>query len=448
MLKTLLCSLLLVTLVVSQITIPIKKMEGGGLNYRNFAGKPINVLIDNKADAQYYGEISLGTPAQTFTVVFDTGSSNLWIPSSDCPLWVIGCDLHNRYNHKHSKTYVANGEKFAIQYGSGAVSGYLSTDVMSIGGVQIANQTFAEVTGEPGIAFIAAAFDGIMGLAFDTISVDHVTPVWYNMLSQKLVPEPVFAFWLNRDVNGKQGGELTLGGIDSNHYTGEITYTPITAESYWEFEADSIAVDGKVYCEKCKAIADTGTSLLAGPSQIVKEINRAIGATGIFTGECDAIIEQYGPQIINYLESGVTPHEVCETVSLCPGVLCGTCETLMKYVEIALASNSTASTILHLLEDLCEFIPSPAGESTVDCSTLKSLPDVHITISGRDFVLTPEQYILKQSSGGQDICLSGFIGLDVPAPYGPLWILGDVFIGPYYTVFDYGNKRVGFASAK
>jgi len=120
----------------------------------------------------------------------------------------------------------------------------------------------------------------------------------------------------------------------------------------------------------------------------------------------------------------------------------------MYYVELAIADNATAEEILQLLEELCKFIPSPMGESTVDCSKVSSLPNVDITISGKVLTLKPNDYVLVVENAGQQTCISGFIGMDIPPPYGPLWILGDAFLGPYYTIFDFGNKRVGFATAK
>ena len=59
------------------------------------------------------------------------------------------------------------------------------------------------------------------GLAFPEISIGGATPPFQNMVDQKLVPEPVFSFWLNRNHPSGPGGELVLGGVDPSHYTGE-----------------------------------------------------------------------------------------------------------------------------------------------------------------------------------------------------------------------------------
>merc|ERR1711998_79902 len=327
----------------------------------------------------------------------------------------------------------------------------MSEDTVTVGGLTVEGQTFGEVTKEPGVAFIAAQFDGIMGLGFQSIAVEGAMPVWYNLVEQKKVSEPVFAFWLNRTAGGD--GELHLGGVDTAKYTGDLTYVPLTNETYWEFHMDSVNIAGTDYCQGgCKAIADSGTSLLAGPKAIVKEINKAIGAEGVFTGECKQAIQPYGGKIIDQVIDKLSPTEICDGLGLCNAtgssvVKCTACKLAAEAVKALAKTNSSVHVIEEAMEKVCDLVPSPEGESSVDCSKLPTMPDITITLAGKQFTLTPDQYVLKVGAGGQEECISGFIGLDVPPPAGPLWILGDVFMGAYYTVFDFGNKRVGFANA-
>lgn len=346
--------------------------------YEHFNERPAPEPLTNYMDAQYYGVIGLGTPAQEFKVVFDTGSSNLWVPSVKCNSTV--CYTHNMYNGAKSSTYKADGRSLEVQYGSGSMNGYLSVDDLSLAGVTVKSQTFGEATSLSSDGFATAQFDGLLGMGFQTISVDNVATPFQNMLDQKIVSEPVFSFYLNRDQYKSAGGEIIFGGIDKNYIAGNITYTPVTHQAYWQFEMDGVMMeDGdnmtsdsntvKVCENSCQAIADTGTSLIAGPTNDILKLNAKIGAT-----------------------------------------------------------------------------PLPSGQYMLPDCNLSKLPDLTFIIGGKNFSLTPEQYVLEFEQDDTKFCLSGLFGMDIP-DY-PLWILGDVFIGPYYTVFDYGNKRVGFAQTK
>ncbi|XP_039034534.1 aspartic proteinase-like [Hibiscus syriacus] len=237
--------------------------------FRNYLGDSEDVdivALKNYMDAQYYGEIGVGTPPQKFTVIFDTGSSNLWVPSSK---FSITCYLHSKYKASESKTYKKNGKSAAIHYGTGAISGLFSYDNVQVGDLVVKDKEFIEATKEPGLTFLVAKFDGILGLGFKEISVGKAVPVWYNMIKQGLIKDPVFSFWLNRNVEEKESGEIVFGGVDPDHYRGKHTYVPVTQKGYWQFDMGDVLIGDKPtgYCTGgCAAIADSGTSLLAGPT--------------------------------------------------------------------------------------------------------------------------------------------------------------------------------------
>ncbi|PSS24819.1 Aspartic proteinase [Actinidia chinensis var. chinensis] len=434
------------------------------------------VALKNYMDAQYFGEIGIGTPPQKFTVIFDTGSSNLWVPSSKC-YFSVPCYFHAKYKSTQSSTYKKNGKPAEIRYGTGAISGFFSEDNVKVGDLVVKDQEFIEATREPSVTFLVAKFDGILGLGFREISVGDAVPVWENMVNQGLIKEPVFSFWLNRNPEGEEGGEIVFGGVDPKHYKGKHTYVPVTQKGYWQFNMGDVLIGGKPtgYCGAgCSAIADSGTSLLAGPATVITMINHAIGASGVVSQQCKAVVEQYGQTIMDLLLSEAQPKKICSQIGLCTfdgshgvstgiesvvdgknggrsaGVhdaMCSSCEMAVVWIQNQLRQNQTQDHILDYVNELCDRLPSPMGESAVDCGSLSSMPTVSFTIGDKVFDLSPEEYILKVGEGAAAQCISGFTALDVPPPRGPLWILGDVFMGRYHTVFDSGKLRVGFAEA-
>ncbi|XP_066530691.1 napsin-A [Hoplias malabaricus] len=336
------------------------------------APPPVEKLT-NFMDAQYFGVISIGTPPQEFTVLFDTGSSNLWVPSIHCSFFDLACWFHHRYNSKKSSTYVQNGTEFSIRYGRGSLSGFISQDTVKLAGLDVTGQQFAEAVKQPGIVFAVARFDGVLGMAYPSISVDGVKPVFDSAMDAKLLPQNIFSFYINRDAGAEVGGELMLGGFDQQYFDGDLHYVNITRKAYWQIKMDEIQVGDtlKVCKGGCQAIVDTGTSMIVGPVQEVRALQKAIGA-----------------------------------------------------------------------------IPLLMGEYWIDCKKIPSLPTISISLGGKMFNMTGKDYVYKTTQMGMSICLSGFMAMNIPPPAGPLWILGDVFIGRFYTVFDRDNNRVGFAPSK
>ena len=148
---------------------------------------------------------------------------------------------------------------------------------------------------------------------------------------------------------------------------GEITFTPVTHQSYWQFKMDKVSVRlgnklTTVCQDGCQAIADSGTSYIIGP---VDEVNK--------------IYEALGVQNTYY------------------------------------------------------------WSSRIPCNRIELLPNIVFTIEGRQFPLKPSAYTFKFN----DECYLSILALPVP-----FWILGDTFMGEYYTVFDATNNQVGFAVSR
>ncbi|KAG7192117.1 Vacuolar protease A [Scheffersomyces spartinae] len=265
--------------------IPLGGMAEGGQVPFVEPTKGHDAPLTNYLNAQYFAEILLGTPGQPFKVILDTGSSNLWVPSKDCSS--LACFLHSKYDHDKSTTYKANGTEASIQYGSGSMEGYVSNDLLTIGDLIIPKQDFLEATSEPGLAFAFGKFDGILGLAYDTIAVAKSVPPVYNAISQGLLDSPQFAFYLgDTSKDEENGGLATFGGYDSSLFKGKITWLPVRRKAYWEVLFNGIGL-GDEYAELSNtgAAIDTGTSLITLPSSLAEIINAKIGAQKSWSGQ-------------------------------------------------------------------------------------------------------------------------------------------------------------------
>merc|ERR1719387_2732745 len=229
----------------------------------------------------YWGTLKMGTPAQEFKVIFDTGSGNLILPAKSCDM--PGCNAHKKYDPSQSSSasQVTNekGEgSTEISFGTGQIEGDYFEDLLCIGDSSLcASARFIAATEQSPEPFQETPFDGILGMGFNDLSMGKGFNIVDDLNDSGQLPQGQFSFFLS------DGGEseVSFGGYKPESLASDIVWAPVTIQSYWQVKVEDITFNNKPtgLCEgSCQVAVDTGTSMLAGPSDLVDKLSDQLGA--------------------------------------------------------------------------------------------------------------------------------------------------------------------------
>ncbi|WKY12989.1 hypothetical protein Q1695_004088 [Nippostrongylus brasiliensis] len=358
--------------------------------------------VNDYDDAEYLGIISIGTPEQTFKVVLDTGSANLWVPDLSCaqrkrpavcksnacyagafcPLMCPNticcffdsgpnpCEGKSAFDSTRSSTYVKTDGNWRIQYGTGNAAGFFGNDTVRFGAPGT-NQLIVPGTVFGQASTIATFFaedpiDGILGMGFKELAVHDVSPPLQRAIDLGLIEAPVFTVFLERKggQSGAPGGVYTYGGIDTVNCGPVIAYEPLTSATYWQFKMVGFSSGNFSSDKGWEVISDTGTSMIAAPRAFTDRIAKENGA-------------QYDPHNDAYF---------------------------------------------------------------IECD---KKPVLELGIGRNRYAIGAENLLMPVGNG---YCLLNVF----PMPghgFGPQWILGDPFIRQFCNIHDVGQKRIGFANS-
>ncbi|KXL47577.1 MAG: hypothetical protein FE78DRAFT_536830 [Acidomyces sp. 'richmondensis'] len=240
---------------------------------------------DAQQGSEYLAVVGIGTPAQNMTLDFDTGSSDLWVFSTDMSaseLQSAKSAGHTIFDPSKSSTWKnMSGSTWQIEYGDGSsASGVVGTDDVNLGGLIIKNQA-VELAQQISSEFAQDKGDGLLGLAFPKLNTVQPTPVdtpVENMIKQGDIPKNAELFTAHLAL--PTGNSFyTFGYIDQTALGGATpTYTPVdTTDGFWMFDSTSASVNGQTISRTGnKAIADTGTTLCLVGDNLLEKVYGAI----------------------------------------------------------------------------------------------------------------------------------------------------------------------------
>ncbi|PWN42210.1 acid protease [Ceraceosorus guamensis] len=255
--------------------------------------------MSSNRELEFLVEAKIGTPAQSFWLDPDSGSSDSWVKGKNCNGANCGNASRARYLRSKSSTGIKTpGDKtFTLQYGIGDVEGALIRDTFALGDINIANFTIGAAT-KLSKDFKTDKADGILGLGFRELASAHQKPFVDRVAEGNNLPQPVMSFAFGRHLSGTDAkSEMLIGDVNKSLFKGDLSYYDVQQSGYWEFKFDSFASGTAKGVQKGAGIVDTGTSLIAMPSQQAKAFwadvkgSKYDSASGTYTFPCDAKVD-------------------------------------------------------------------------------------------------------------------------------------------------------------
>jgi len=341
---------------------------------------------------QYYGEVSVGNPPQAFTVIFDTGSGHLLVPSATCDS--PACEKHRRYYAGNSSGSIPIGwesdpltraddpndrDTKVINFAAGNAVGQFTRDKVCLGGASApfcAVADFIEMSEESDDPFKDADWDGVLGLGQGVSDADEFNI--FGVLAKDSAPKmrkPIFAVYLGRAIEDE--AEITFGDWREERMQAPFTWVNVSVEGYWQFEFSDFLIDGKPVemCKnyeggRCQAVLDTGSSLMMGPQDVTDKL----------------------------------------------------------------------LTLLHF-----------NNGTNANCTETSAFPRFGFSIAGRAFEMEKDDYMDRSPDPtlpkGVENCWAHLMPIG-DTGRGPVFVLGMPFLRTFYTAYDVSLKRIGIAPAR
>ncbi|KAJ6618195.1 aspartic peptidase domain-containing protein [Mycena sp. CBHHK59/15] len=276
-----------------------------GVNRTRMGGRATTdnlAVVNQQGDSSYFTTIEIGTPGQTFNVILDTGSSDLFVLDSSCR----DCAGSTLFDSSKSSSFSQTGSQATeITYGSGSVAGFVSTDTVSMGTFSVSSQGFLLVE-QLTQGLVDGSVSGLIGLAFQSLAETAAAPFWQALINNNQLTSPEMAFQLTRSTseNDEPGGVFTLGGTNSTLFSGDIEFHDLASSStptFWMISVSAVTVQGKSVDistgDSALAAIDTGTTAIGGPTDDVNAIWAAVpgasavrDASGFFQFPCTTTI--------------------------------------------------------------------------------------------------------------------------------------------------------------